>query len=137
MIQDKAMEPDAKVVLVPINVPLTTSTTASAVLQYSATPGYRFRVERVDIFATAVTATITVDVQIGAVSVLTTALTPVANTVVSATAANSGMVASVTTRTATADTDAINVRYTTNGTGAATKLIATVWIRPYPLNGEA
>lgn len=136
MIQDKAIAPSANIRLNSIGpVPITTATSQSAVLAFAIAPGYRFRVHQVDVFATAVTATITCDVQIGSTSVLSTAITPVAGSSVTANPA-SGLVAQQT-RTAADAAQTLNVRYTTDGTGAATNLRVTVWIRPFPMNGEA
>lgn len=104
-----------------------TSQTALAVLK--VTPGYAFTVTRVSVFATAVTATVSVDVAIGSTSVLTGVITPVAGaetagTVVSTSAAIGG------------HADQLVIKYTTNGTGAMTNPSVTVWIRPHGMEGE-
>lgn len=117
---------------IPFLVPVSTvGVSQTGLLVGAITPGYAFEVERIEVFCSSITATLTVDVQIGATSVLTAPITPVAATVVAGTlvTAKTGRRGS---RTAT-----INVRYTDNASGAATNLAVRVWIRPFPLNGEA
>lgn len=93
-------------------------------------PGFDFQVVRVEIHATAVTAIISADVKIGTTSVLSSAVTPVAN------AATEGTLSSTLANIRGSSTDAIRLHYTSDGSGAATALKARVWIRPQPLNGE-
>jgi hypothetical protein len=94
-------------------------------------PGFAFQVVRVEVHATAVTATISADVRIGTTSVLSSAVTPVANT------ATAGTLSSTLSALRGSSTDALRLHYTSNGTGAATSLKARVWIRPQSMNGEA
>lgn len=110
--------------------PITTALSQSALKVGAYSPAKRFQVTRVTVFATAVTANITVDVQIDGVSVLTGQITPVAGTEVVGT-----LVAATKTLRGSA-TSQLQVKYTTDGTGAATNLVARVQIRPWPLNGE-
>lgn len=91
---------------------------------------FAFYVERVEVNALTVTATITVDVQIGSTSVLASAITPVA-----ATPTVGSMSATIANRKG-ASGAVLSALYTSNGTGAATNATVTVWIRPRPLNGE-
>jgi hypothetical protein len=93
-------------------------------------PGFAFQVVGVQVFARTVTATISVQVKIGTVSVLTGAVTPVAATLTEGTL--SGTLANV--RGSKSDT--IFVELTTNASGAATNLGVVVIIRPVPLNAE-
>lgn len=94
-------------------------------------PGYPFEVVAVEVHATAVTATISCDVKIGTTSVLASAITPVANT------ATAGSLSATRSARRGTSTSVLRLHYTSNGSGAATALKARVWIRPYPLNGEA
>lgn len=94
-------------------------------------PGFAFQVVRVEVHATAVTATISATVKIGTTSVLASAITPVAG------AATAGTLSSTLANLRGSSTDAIRLHYTSNGTGAATALKARVWIRPQSMNGEA
>lgn len=131
MITDKAIEPNAAVALTPIVCGITTVNNASAVVALGTVPGFNGQVEKVEVWASAVTATISADVAIGSTSVLASAITPVAATVTAGTLSST-----LTARRFTA-TDQLNIKYTTDGTGAATHLRVTVWVRPYPMNGEA
>ncbi len=91
---------------------------------------YGWQVENVQVFCTAIVATAQADVQIGAVSVLTGLITPVANTVVA------GVLVAPALRRGKF-TDQLNVKFTTNGTGTLTNVAVTVTIRPFPLDNEA
>lgn len=111
--------------------PLTTiATSQTNALAGAYTPAKRFQVTRVSVFATGVTASLTIDVQIGGVSVLTGPVTPVAGTEVVGT-----LVASQATLRGTASSQ-LQVKYTTNGTGAGVNVVVRVQLRPWPLNGE-
>lgn len=97
---------------------------------------YGFEVARVHAWAGAVTATATIDVLLGTgsgTSVLTAALVPGAGTAEPSVGA---LVASRAGRRGKKDTS-VQVRVTTNGSGAFTDLVVGVWIRPYPANGES
>lgn len=108
----------------------TTATSQTAKQTHSVVPGFAFEVVRVEAYALTVTATISVDVQIGGTTCLTGAITPVADTPTAGTLATSAAA-----RRGTA-TEAIQLKYTSNGTGAATNGLVAVWVRPLPLNGE-
>lgn len=94
------------------------------------TPGYAFQIVKVEVFAKTVTATLSVDVQIGSTSVLSSVITPVADT------PTAGTLSSTLSAVRGSATDVINFLYTSNGTGAFTGMTAHVWIRPQPLDGE-
>lgn len=113
------------------NIPILTAVGQTALLVGAWTPGFRFQIDKVSVMATAVTATITVDVQIGGVSVLTGQITPVAGT------ETAGTLTATLATLRGKSTDQLQVKYTTNGSGAATNLVTTVQIRPYPLDGES
>lgn len=131
-VKDRNVEKDANVALECITLELgTTATGQSALLTDAVVPGYDFLVTKVEAFATSVTAAITMDVLIGTVSVLASAITPVANTVVAGTLATA-----YTARQGTS-TGEIRLRYTSDGTGAAVRGKVRVWIRPRPLAYEA
>lgn len=108
----------------------TTAVSQTAKVADAVKPGFAFEVVKVEVNALTVTATITVDVLIGSTSVLTGAITPVAATPTAGTLSTA-----IATVRGTA-LEAINVAYTSNGTGAATNAIVSVWIRPIPANGE-
>ena len=107
-----------------------TATGQTALEVDTTVPGFAFEIEKVEVHATAVTATISADVQIGSTSVLSAAVTPVAN------APTAGTLSSTLANIRGSSTDELRLLYTSNGTGAATALKARVWIRPIPGNGE-
>lgn len=111
--------------------PITTAVSQTAALAGAWTPGHKFQVTKVSVFATSVTATITVDVQIGGVSVLTGQITPVAGSEVAGT-----LVTTLASLRGATTSSQIQVKYTSNASGAATNLVVRVQVRPYPLNGE-
>lgn len=129
-VTDGKIHPNAKHALIPIVCNITTAVTQTGTKALGIVPGFKFEVVRHEVWASGVTATISTDVKIGTRSVLTGAVTPVAGTATKGTLAASRL-----TRRGSA-TDQINFEYTTNGTGAAVNLKVTVWVRPYPLNGE-
>lgn len=131
MITDKAIEPGAAVALTPIVCSITTATSQTGRVSLATIPGFNGQVEKVEAWATAVTAAITVDVAVGSTSVLSAAITPVADTV------TAGTLSSTITACRFTSTDQLNFKYTTDSAGAATNLKITVWVRPYPMNGEA
>ena len=96
----------------------------------SCVPGFAFEIERISVMATAVTATASVNVKIGTTSALSSVITPVAGT------DTAGTLSSTLASIRGSDSDAINVEYTTNGSGVITNGRVRVWIRPIPLNGE-
>lgn len=107
-----------------------TSTGQTSLEVDEITPGFNFQIVRVQVHATAVTATASVNVLIGSTTCLAGAITPTAGNVVVGTLA-----------TAVADrrgstTDSIVVQYTTNGSGVITNGKVRVWVRPFPMNGE-
>lgn len=109
----------------------TTATGQTALETDSVIPGFDFEVERVSVYCTATAATISANVLIGSTSVLTGAITPVAGT------DTPGTLSTTIANRRGSSTDAINLVYTSNGTGSATNGRVRVWIRPFPLNGEA
>lgn len=131
MIQDKAIEPTANIRLQPITCAFVTAISQTSTKALGIIPGYAFEVEKVEVWASGVTATITADVKIGTTSVLTGAVTPVAGTATAGT-----LTTSRATRRGTR-TSQLNFEYTTNGTGVGTNMKVTAWVRAYPLNGEA
>lgn len=93
-------------------------------------PGYRFRVLGVEVFCSAVAATASIDVKIGAVSVLNAVITP------SAAARVAGVLSAVLANVVGTATEDITVEATTDGTGTIDDLVVTVVTRPYPVNTE-
>lgn len=131
-VTDNKLDKAGKASLKCITMELGTSATdAAAVLVDALVPGFNFVVERVEAYAKTVTATISLDVLIGATSVLSAPITPVADTPTAG-----SLVSSKLTRKGSA-TSELRFRYTTNGTGAATRCRVRVWVRVFPLNGES
>lgn len=108
----------------------TTAISQTAKRTDAITPGFAFEVVGVEFYALTVTATITGDVQIGTTSVLTGAVTPVADT------PTAGVLSTTQASRRGTATDVLSLKYTSNGSGAATNGHAYVTIRPRPLNGE-
>lgn len=130
-VTDKKLDKAAGTALHTIVVPITTAINQTGLLVGAFTPGYAFQIHRVAVMATAVTATITVDVQIGGTTVLTGAITPVAGT------ETAGTLSTTLSARRGTSTSQIQVKYTSNGTGAGTNLSAYVTYRAYPMNGDA
>lgn len=108
-----------------------TATGQTALEVDSFIPGFNFEVVRVEAYCTAIAAAATVNVLIGSTTVLTGAITPVAGT------ATAGTLATSKAARRGSSTEAVNVVYTTDGTGSLTKGKVRVWIRPFPLSDEA
>lgn len=108
----------------------TTATGQTATLADAITPGFPFRVSKVTVFAQTVTATISVDVQIGGTSALSAAVTPVAGTETAATLSgtNANQIGGSTAQ--------LQLKYTSNGTGASVGCVANVWIIPLGTEGD-
>lgn len=131
MITDKKMDRTGLAGRHTLNFPITTATSQAALLVGAYTPGVAGNIERVSVMATAVTATITVDVQVGGVTVLTGAITPVAGT------ETAGTLSATLSARRFKSTDQIQVKYTSNGSGAATNLVVSVQIRGFPYAQDA
>lgn len=130
-IRDRNISTNAAVGQKPIRLRLGTSATGqTATLVDAITPGFPFRVTKVTGFATAVTATISFDVQIAGTSVLASAVTPTAGTEVA------GTLSTTDANHTGGSTDQITLKYTSNGTGAATGLVANVWVKPLGMEGD-
>jgi hypothetical protein len=108
----------------------TTAISQTAKVPDAVTLPYACEVVAVEVNALTVTATITVDVLIGATSVLASAVTPVAAT------PTAGTLSSTLANKRGAAGEILKVAYTSNGTGAATNALVSVWIRPIPQSGE-
>ncbi|MCU1350615.1 MAG: hypothetical protein JWO56_3645 [Acidobacteria bacterium] len=130
-VTDNKMHPKAKTGWSPVRLAIgTTATSQTGKQPDSVVPGYAFEVMQVEANALTVTATISVDVLIGATSCLASVITPVA-----ATPTRGTLASTVAARRGTS-TEALNLNYTSNGSGAATNGFVTVWIRPIPGSGE-
>lgn len=105
----------------------------AAVLAQSMLVQFAFQVLSVTAWAQAVTATASVDVRIGATSVLTGLITPSSGTTDPAAGT---LVTSIAGRRGAAGTT-LRLYVTTNGTGALTNLLVNVTLRAYPMNNEA
>lgn len=131
MIKDYKLDPNGNAVKECIALALGTTATGQTAKRVDAmTIGYPFKIVRVEAYALTVTATITVDVQLGTTSVLASAITPVADT------PTAGTLSATTANLIGSATSVLNLKYTSNGSGAATNCFVNVWIRPQPLNGE-
>jgi len=130
-VSDKKILNNAGVAQHCLNVPITTATGQTGLSVELFTPGFPFQITGVSVFASAVTATISCDVLIGSTSVLSSAVTPVANT------ETAGTLSSTLANRRGSASGQIKVQYTTNGSGAATNLHVKVSYRPYPMNGDA
>ena len=130
MISDYKMAPKGLAARHTLAFPITTAISQTSILFGAQTPGVRYQVTKVSAFSTAVTASVAVDVQLNGVSVLTGAITPVAGTEVA------GTLVSTLASLRGKSTDQIQIKLTTNGTGAATNLVVYVQVRPYPSFGE-
>lgn len=130
-IKDKNVAKDAALALKPIQFAIGTSAISQTAKKTDAvTVGFPFEVVRVEAYALTVTATISVDVHIGATTVLAGAITPVADT------PTAGVMSTTLASRRGTSTDILSLKYTSNGAGAATNAYVTVWVRPRPLNGE-
>jgi len=131
MIGNRKVDPNADFAKESMTLLLGTTATGQTAKRVDAyTPGFAFKVVKVEVYALTVTATISVDVQIGSTSVLSSAVTPVADT------PTAGTLSSTTASLIGSATSVISLKYTSNGTGAATACYARIWIRPQPMNGE-
>lgn len=129
-VTDNKVHKDAKLSWKCIGLPLVSAVGQTDLKEGGIKPGFAFEVERVEVYAKTVAATISVDVKIGTTSVLSAAITPVADT------PTAGSLASAVASIRGSATDTIFLHYTSNGTGAVTKCTVYVWIRPIPGNGE-
>lgn len=114
-----------------VDFTIVTAVSQAGVLFGQITPGYRYQVTAVKVFAVTVTATISVDVQINGTTVLTGNVTPVAG------AETAGTLSATLSARRGTSTNPLQVKLTTNGSGAATNLSVMVYIRPYPMNQDA
>jgi hypothetical protein len=131
-IRSRNVKKTAAFALEPVTLVLgTTAISQTGKRTQGTTIRYPFQVVAVEAYALTVTATISVDVQIGSTSVLSAAITPVADTptagVLSATVANTQ---------STSASSVLSLKYTSNGSGAATNGVVTVWIRPLGMEGD-
>lgn len=130
-VQDRNIHKDAYVARECI--PLLLGTTAISQTDKetdSTVVGYPFEIERIEVNALTVTATISVNVLIGSTSALASVVTPVAAT------PTAGTLSTTLANIRGSATDELVLQYTSNGSGAATNGIVRVWVRPIPLNGE-
>ena len=97
----------------------------------SSVPGFNFEIVRVEGYCMDQTDTITVNVKIQSTTALASVLTLTDDAVAAAT-----LSATLANRRGSS-TDAINLEYTSNGSGEIVAGKVRVWIRPYPLSGEA
>jgi hypothetical protein len=108
----------------------TTAISQTAKVPDSMTLPYACEIVAVEVNALTVTATITVDVLIGATSALASVITPVAAT------PTAGSLSTTLANKRGAAGEVLKAAYTSNGSGAATNAVVSIWIRPIPQNGE-
>ena len=131
-VQDTKMSASGKASWHCLTMPIGATATGQTSLEVDEiTPGFNFEIVKVQVHATGVTATASVNVLIGSTTALTGAITPTAGNVVAGTLATSKAARRGSS------TESIVVQYTTNGSGVITNGKVRVWIRPFPLNGEA
>lgn len=123
--------PDAAVAFAPLHFTLPATSTGQTDLEVrEVRPGFNFQIVKAECHCTAYTATASVNVLIGSTSALASAITPAAGNVVQ------GTLSTTMANRRGNTTDNIVVQYTTNGSGVITNGSVTVWIRPFPMNGE-
>ena len=114
-----------------LRMPIGATATSQAALEVDEiTPGFNFEIVSVQVHATAVTATASVNVLIGSTTALASSITPTAGNVVA------GTLSTTMASRRGSSTDSIIVQYTTNGSGVITNGKVTVFVRPFPMNGE-
>jgi len=101
-----------------VNVPITTATSQTGLAAWGMTvpAGYSLRVDTVTAWASGVTATLTVDVTEDDTTILSAAITPVADTVTAGTVTDASVAAEAE----------LNIIYTTGGSGAGVNLNVTI-----------
>jgi hypothetical protein len=115
-----------------LTMPIGTSAISQTDLEVDEiTPGFNFEIVKVEVYATSVTATASVNVLIGSTTALASVITPTTANVVAGTLATSKAARRGSS------TESIIVQYTTNGSGVIVNGKARVWIRPFPMSGEA
>lgn len=130
-ITDRKLAKGSATPLKPIRLVIgTTATSQTAKKTDAVSVPFDFKVHAVEVNALTVTAGITLDVKIGSTSVLTGRVTPVAAT------PTAGTLSTTLATTKGASGAVLSCDYTSDGTGAATNAVVTVWVRPRPLNGE-
>lgn len=130
-VTDRNVDKNAKFARSLVQLELGVSAVGQAAKQTdSHVPGFAFEIVKVELYALTVTAVITADVHIQGTSALAAGVAPVADTPTVA-----ALAAALAARRGS-NTDAIQLKYTSNGAGAATNMRARVWIRPVPLQGE-
>jgi hypothetical protein len=112
-------------------VPLITAISQADVLAYKFIPGHAFEIVGVEGWARTEAGVVTADVKIEAVTSLAAVIAFATATRVVATLA-----ATLAARRGSAS-NAINVHFTTDGTGALTNGFVTVRYRPMPMSGDA
>lgn len=128
--RDKRLLPSSNVAKQTVDASISTLTASATTKVYDTLPGFAFQILKVEVFATGTITNTTVDVQIGGVSVLTGAVTPVSGTRTNGTL--KGALASLRGSA----TQALTVNAICGATPSAPNLAVTITIRPFPLNGE-
>jgi hypothetical protein len=131
-VSDKKMLNTGKSALKCLTMPIGTSAVSQTDLEVDELrPGFNFEIVKVEVHATSVTATASVNVLIGSTTALASVITPTTANVVQGTLATSKAA-----RRGSA-TENIVVQYTTNGSGVIVNGKVRVWIRPFPMSDEA
>jgi len=127
---DRNVHKDAEVAVKMLVVAIPTAVSQSDVVAYSHTPGFDFEILSVKSYCRVKAGTVTGQVKVGTGSVLQAAAV-----FTTATEVNAPLVASRAGRRGTR-TQAINVHFTTDGTGALTNGFLTIRYRKRHLAGE-
>lgn len=130
-VNDKNVSKAAKIAEKELVVSIVTAVSQSDVVAFSYVPGFPFEIVSVKNYARTEAGAVTADVKIGSTSALASAVA-----FATATATTASLSSTLASRRGSS-TDAINVHYTSDGTGALTNGHVVVVFRPMPLNGDA
>jgi hypothetical protein len=128
-IRDQNIHRSANIAGLILNARVISATGQTDVGILAFTPGHRFQLTRVRSWCSAVAATITYDVLAGARVAVNDAAFTAATEV-------AGTLSTTPSNTRGSASEAITVRYTSNGTGSVTNGAVTVVYKPWPLNGQ-
>jgi hypothetical protein len=134
MVKDYKLDPAGAGGLVILDgSPSTIATGQTGKRCFAWTATFNGQVVFVQVYATAVTAALTFDVQQGGVTILTAPITPTSDAVVPGVLVGGTSIDALRFE----KNEVISVYYTTNGSGAAVNPSVMIGVRPYPMSGEA
>jgi hypothetical protein len=129
-VKDSKIAADAKVAIERLVIPIITAVSITDLIAFAFVPGHPFEIVGAQCYARTEAGTVTADVKIQTVSALNAVMAFATGSRVDAVLATA-----LASRRGSA-TDAINVHFTTDGTGALTNGFVVVSYRPVPLQGE-